>query len=114
LIGFTRRATHPDYPRGVAGHSQIGFFRIENLSENPSPEGLDISWLNLDDPITAPHETKPGTSYAQKPYTVRLPDKRLMVVMPTHTGYIWYSVSSDEGETGARPSLCSIVTGVNR
>jgi hypothetical protein len=28
-----------------------------------------------------------------------LPDKRLMAVMRTDSGHIWYSVSSDEGET---------------
>lgn len=99
LIGFTRWATHRDYPRGVAGHSQIEFFRIENLSENPAPKDLKISWLNLDDPITVPHAKKRGFSCAQEPYTVRLPDKRLMMVMRTNTGHIWHSVSSDEGET---------------
>jgi len=99
LIGFTRWATHPDYPLGVAGHSQIEFFRIENLSENPGPNDLAITWLNLEDPITVPHAKKKGFSYAQEPYTVRLPDGRLLVVMRTNTGHIWYSVSSDEGET---------------
>jgi len=99
LIGFTRWATHPDYPRGVAGHSQVEFFRIENLSENPALKDLKITWLNLDDPITVPHAKKRGASYAQEPYTARLPDGRLLVVMRTNTGHIWYSVSSDEGET---------------
>jgi hypothetical protein len=50
-MGFTRWARHPDYPGGVAGHSQIEYFRIENLSENPAPKDLKITWLNLDDPI---------------------------------------------------------------
>jgi len=99
LIGFTHWATHPDHPGGITGHTQIEFFRIENLSENPAPEDLDISWLNLDEPIAVPHAKRRGASYAQEPYTVRLPDERLMLVMRTNTGYIWYSVSSDEGET---------------
>lgn len=99
LIAFTRWATHPAYPGGIAGHTQIEFFRIDNLEDNPKPKELKITWLNLDDPITVPHAKKRGASYAQEPYTVRLPDKRLMVVMRTNTGHIWYSVSSDEGET---------------
>lgn len=99
LIGFTRWATHPDLPGGIAGHTQIEFFRIENLADNPDPRDLRITWLNLDNPITVPHALKKGASYAQEPYTVALPDKRLFVVMRTDSGHIWYSVSSDEGET---------------
>jgi len=99
LIGFTRWATHPEYPGGVAGHSQVEYFRIENLDENLQPKDLKITWLNLDDPITVPHKTKKGFSYAQEPYTVDLPDGRLFVVVRTDSGHIWYSVSSDDGET---------------
>ncbi len=99
LVGFTRWATHSDYPGGVVGHSQIEYFRIENLAQNPAPKDLEITWLNLKDPITVPHAKQDGASYAQEPYTVRLPDKRLMVVMRSNSGHIWYSVSSDGGET---------------
>jgi hypothetical protein len=99
LVGFTRWATHPKYPGGVAGHTQVEFFRIEKIADKPEPKDLRITWLNLDDPITAPHAKEKDFSYAQEPYTVSLPDRRLMVVMRTDSGHIWYSVSSDEGET---------------
>jgi hypothetical protein len=107
LVGFTRWATHPasylgsrgKNRHGIRAQTQVEYFRIENLSESPEPKDLKITWLNLDDPITVPYAGKKRASYAQEPYTVRLPDKRLMVVMRTNTGHIWYSVSSDEGET---------------
>ncbi len=99
LVGFTRWATNPRYPGGVAGHTQVEYFRIENLADKPAPKDLKISWLNLDDPITVPHAKKKGFSYAQEPYTVALPDGRLFVAMRTDSGLMWYSVSSDEGET---------------
>ena len=107
----------------MAGHSQIEFLRIENLSQKPAPEELDISWLNADKPITVPHATRPGFSYAQEPYTVRLPDGRLLVVMRTNTGHVWYSVSTDQGETwrkteplcdrdGGEPEAITLGTGL--
>lgn len=99
LIAFTRWATGPGYPGGVAGNTQIEYVRLENLDESPEPRNLRFSWLNLDDPITVPHRTKKGFSYAQEPYTVALPDGRLFVVMRTDSGRMWYSVSDDEGET---------------
>jgi hypothetical protein len=42
-------------------------------------------------------------SIAQEPSIVRLPDKRLFTVMRTNTGYIWYSVSADDGQTWGNP-----------
>lgn len=49
----------------------------------------------------------PLNTVAQEPSIVCLPDKRLFCVMRTMTGYIWYSVSSDSGETwgNLRPLL---------
>ena len=107
LIGYTLWATAKPYPRGVGGHSQIGFFRIENLAENPDPADLKIDWLHTDRPITVPHQTIPNASYAQEPYTVRLPDGRFFCVMRTNSGRIWYTVSADQGGTWrATEPLC--------
>ncbi len=99
LLGYTRWATHPMYPTGIGGHSQIEFVRIENLDESPEPKDLKFTWLNIDNPITVPHKAKPGFSYAEEPYTVLLPDGRLFVVIRTDSGKMWYSVSEDEGES---------------
>ena len=103
LIGYTLWATHPKYPNGGEGHSHVGYFRIENLADNPAPKDLRIRWLNLENPLTVPHATIKGASYAQEPYTVVLPDGRLFVALRSNTGNPWFSVSSDGGETWRQP-----------
>ena len=50
-----------------------------------------------------PHFKYPLLSIAQEPSLVRLPDKRLFCVMRTNSGYIWYSLSDDDGETWCSP-----------
>ncbi len=42
-------------------------------------------------------------SIAQEPSLVRLPDERLFCTMRTMSGYIWYSLSADDGETWCSP-----------
>jgi hypothetical protein len=103
LLGYTLWATNPKFPRGVTGHSQVGFLRLENLAEGPAAKDLRIQWLNLENPITVPHAKIKGASYAQEPYTVTLPDGRLFVVMRSNTGNPWFTVSSDGGKTWRQP-----------
>jgi hypothetical protein len=50
-----------------------------------------------------PHWKDPLLSIAQEPSLVRLPDDRLFCVMRTNSGYIWYSVSGDDGYTWSNP-----------
>lgn len=80
-------------------HSQCEVMRIENLDQEPDPGALSIRWLNVEKPITVPHETIRGASFAQEPCIVPLPDKRLFLVMRTNLGRIWYTISEDNGQT---------------
>lgn len=86
--------------------SRASFVRFENIDENPLPENLKISWLPVDrEGLEVPHQIYPQISVCQEPAIVLLPDKRLFAVMRTMTGYIWYSVSDDDGETWRTPEV---------
>lgn len=86
--------------------SRSGFVRFENIDDNPLPENLIISWLpSCKEGIAVAHPSYPQISVCQEPAVVLLPDKRLFVVMRTMTGYIWYTVSNDDGETWREPEV---------
>ena len=82
----------------------VEFMRFENLDGDPEPCDLQISYPGWgEDALRVPYYLDPLNTVAQEPSIVRLPDKRLFCVMRTMTGYIWYSVSSDSGETWGNP-----------
>jgi hypothetical protein len=103
LIAYTHWASTDAVPGGTAGitsrYSHIESFRIENLHDNPAPPALQFTWLNRDAPVTVPHETIQGASFAQEPYLVDLPDGRMMMAVRTNRGEAWYTVSDDQGES---------------
>lgn len=102
LVAYTHWASSNAVPGGTVGitsrHSQIEMFRIENIDKDPSPIGLEFTWLNRDDPVIVPHEAIEGASFAQEPYIVDLPDGRMIMTVRTNRGQAWYTVSDDQGE----------------
>ena len=91
-------------PRGWSIESVVEFMRFDNLDDDPQPRDLEVSyWAWGDHALRVPHYEDPLIAVAQEPSTVRLPDDRLFCVMRTMTGYIWYSISSDQGETWSNP-----------
>ncbi len=109
LISFTRWANNPDVPAGDVGikerFSQIEIVRFDNLPDDPDAPNVRISALSAANPISVPHETVDGASFAQEPYMVRLPDTRLFMTMRTNRGRIWYAVSDDDGASWSDASL---------
>ena len=80
------------------------YLLFKNIDDGPDPGDLEITWLLSDsDTLTVANPMYPELSTAQEPSTVLLPDGRLFVVMRTMTGSIWYSVSSDDGESWRDP-----------
>ena len=92
----------PDRECFVSPAVVFGF--LERIA-SPPPDRLAFSWLNRDAPVTAPHESVAGASFAQEPYLVDLPDGRLFMSFRTNRGEVWYAVSGDQGQTWdqARP-----------
>jgi len=84
--------------------SRCAFMRFENIDQSPDPEDLQITWLPDDgEGLAVPARRYPHISVCQEPSLVLLPDGRLFATMRTMTGYIWTSVSADDGATWREP-----------
>ncbi|PXX21671.1 sialidase family protein [Arenibacter sp. ARW7G5Y1] len=86
--------------------SRCYFMRFMNIDENPSPENIKIEWYpENDEGLEVKNPVYPQMSVAQEPATVLLPDGRLFTIMRNMTGFIYYSVSSDNGKTWDVPQM---------
>ena len=109
FVGFTRWVSMavrrvPRTQKTWTAESVVEFMRYENIDDDPAPEQIEISWSAWGDrALRVPHNDDPLLSVAQEPSIVRLPDQRLFCTMRTMTGYIWYSLSADDGETWCSP-----------
>lgn len=108
-VGFTRWVspqvrTPPHENSWTAHESVVEFMRFENIDDNPEPAQIRISWFAWGNKaLRVGHQTNPVLSIAQEPSIVRLPDDRLFCTVRTMTGYIWYSLSKDDGEAWSDP-----------
>lgn len=90
----------------VNSDSRCYFMRFLNLDKNPSPKELKIEWLPENDlGLEVQNPVYPHMSVAQEPAVVLLPDGRLFTVMRNMTGYIYYSVSVNNGKTWDTPEM---------
>ncbi|MFP4499392.1 MAG: sialidase family protein [Candidatus Hydrogenedentota bacterium] len=108
FTGFTRWVspavrTEPHINSWTAAESVVEFMRFENIDENPEPEDIEVTWSDPDAALQVPHYDNPDLSIAQEPSLVYLPDGRLFCTMRTMTGYIWYSLSGDDGASWCNP-----------
>jgi len=110
--GFTRwvsravrtKPVQKQKPRWTEEESVVEFMRFDNIDENPTPEKIRISWFASDEQaLRVGHYLNPSLSVCQEPSIVVLPDKRMFCTMRTMTGYIWYSLSADGGESWCAP-----------
>ncbi|HNZ18165.1 MAG TPA: sialidase family protein [Candidatus Hydrogenedentes bacterium] len=109
FTGFSRWVskavrTQPHINSWTAWETVVEFMRFENIDDNPEPNDIQITYSAWgDQALRVPHYDNPALSIAQEPSLVRLPDDRLFCVMRTMSGYIWYSLSSDDGRTWCSP-----------
>lgn len=109
FTGYTRwvsRAvwTEPHVNSWTAWESVVEFMRFENIHEDPEVRDIQLTFSAWgEEALRVPHYTNPLLSIAQEPSLVRLPDERLFCTMRTMSGYIWYSVSDDDGRTWCNP-----------
>jgi BNR repeat-like domain len=109
FAGFSRWVskavrTEPHVNSWTAWETVVEFMRWENIDDDPEPKDIRITYSAWGkDALRVPHYTNPLLSIAQEPSLVRLPDKRLFCTMRTMTGYIWYSLSDDDGVTWCSP-----------
>jgi hypothetical protein len=84
--------------------SVVEFMRFANVDDGPEPRELRIHYSAWgEEALRVPHYRYPLLSVTQEPSLVRLPDDRLFCAMRTNSGYIWYSLSEDDGETWCNP-----------
>lgn len=84
--------------------SVVEFMRFVNVDRDPEPRDLQVRYSAWgEQALRVPHRDYPLLSVTQEPSLVRLPDQRLFCVMRTCTGYMWWSQSSDDGETWCSP-----------
>lgn len=96
----------PQEKNWVNGDSRCYFMKFMNMDENPEPGEIEIEWYpENDDGLEVTNPVYPHMSVAQEPAVVLLPDGRIFTVMRNMTGYIYYSVSSDNGKTWIKPEM---------
>jgi hypothetical protein len=110
LVGYSYLVSpelRKDNPPGWwVNDSGVKFLRFENLDDSPDPKELRIKHLMFEGKgLTVKSGLNPALTDAEEPSLSLLPDNRLFVTMRTSTGYIWYSVSSDDGETWRTPEV---------
>jgi hypothetical protein len=92
LTGYSRWLDKP----GSTGSCYL--MRFDNIDSGPELEDLHITWLpDNQDGIFMPQGLKDRN--CSEPSIVKLPDNRLFMVFRNCTGYIWYSISDDDGYT---------------
>jgi hypothetical protein len=106
LAGFTRWASNA-YDPGVGlleRDSEICFLRFENIFDEPDPVKLVVTtWPQAPHGLRVPDLDRPGRSVAQEPTVQALSDGRLICVLRTIQGLIYYACSSDDGRTWDEP-----------
>lgn len=109
LVGYTHwvnraRAHLKSIGNWTQIESVVEFMRFGNVGKDPQPRDLRIRYSAWGDKaLRVPYFRDPLLSVAQEPSIVRLPDQRLFCVMRTNSGYIWHSISADDGETWCNP-----------
>jgi len=110
FTGFSRWVskavrTPPHNDSWTAWETVVEFMRFENIDDDPEPQDIRITYSAWgEEALRVPHYANPALSVAQEPSLVRMPDKRLFCVMRTMSGYIWYSVSDDDGKSWSNPA----------
>ncbi len=109
IVGYTHCASHTVCPSPEGWwvqDSRCSFIRFDNIDDGPDPADLRLTWMPTDrEGLEVPHRNYPDIPCCQEPSLVLLPDGRLFTTMRTMDGYVWYSVSSDDGETWRDPEV---------
>ncbi|MDI6829019.1 MAG: sialidase family protein, partial [Armatimonadota bacterium] len=82
----------------------VCFLRFENILTEADPEKLVVTtWPKTPHGLSAPNPFRPGINTAQEPTNPSLSDGRLICVMRTLLGRIYFALSEDDGRTWDEP-----------
>jgi len=100
LVSLTRWGSGSPHLLNVS--SEVWFLRFENLLTERDPEKLVMTtWPEGGEGLQVPHPFRMHRSVAQEAMTVPLPDGRLLTVMRTLQGTLFWSMSRDAGRSWA-------------
>ena len=110
LAGFTRWGSNALDP-GVNMFeriSEVSFLRFENILSEADPQKLIITtWPKAEHGLRVSNPYRPGISTVQEPTVQAFSDGRLICVMRTLHGRIYFALSEDDGRTWDEPRpLC--------
>ena len=116
ICGFTRWASNAyDYHENSNlrwRHHETWFLRFDNIFTEPDPAKLSVTTLpDAEHGIQVPRPDNSKISVAMEPSIENLSDGRLICLIRTLTGYIWYSISDDFGETWLPAEVLRFVPG---
>lgn len=106
---FTRSTSRQKQPEKsiddpFASDCEACFLRFDNILTELDPTGLTLTTLPKGEHgIRIPHPEAPQISAAVEPAVRLLPDGQMFCVMRTASGYPWWAVSNDDGETWSGP-----------
>jgi hypothetical protein len=110
LAGFTRWASNAVDPNvGMFERaSEPCFLRFENILTEPDPKKLVVTtWPQSPHGLLVPNPFRPGIYTAQEPTVQAFSDGRLICVMRTLQGRIYFALSEDDGRSWDEPRpLC--------
>ncbi len=87
-------------------HHESWFLRFDNILTETDPSKLSITaWPEGDVGLRIPQPRNELLSTAMEPTIQCLSDGRIVCLMRTMTGFIWYSVSEDHGESWRDPEV---------
>ena len=105
-------ATYHDKKKFGDRHHEAWFLRFDNIMTETDPTKLVVTtWPRGDHGIRVPHPAHPRYSAAMEPTIQNLSDGRILCLLRTMTGFIYYSVSSDFGESWSKPDVLRFVPG---
>ena len=108
LAGFTRWASNAVDP-GIGMFeraSEVCFLRFENVLAEPDPGKLIVTtWPKTPHGLSVPNPLRPGINVAQEPTNPSLADGRLICLMRTLQGRIYFALSEDDGRSWDQPRV---------
>ena len=102
MVGITRWGSAERYKEKhlFLLESEIWFLRFDNILTENDPDKITITTLpDGEHGIRVSRPDRPEISVAQEPSIQSLSDGRLICIMRTMTGYIYYSLSNDGGHS---------------
>jgi hypothetical protein len=84
--------------------SEVSFLRFENILTETDPDRLVVTtWPKGAHGLSVPSPFRPGVSVAQEPTMQLLSDGRMICIMRTLQGLIYFALSEDDGRSWDQP-----------